>query len=227
MRPTRMLHPTLLATLVIAGAGLSTAASGVEVASQLHQAAVSRAVSKSVAWKVGPANAGGTVDGTGLYTAPTAQQGTYTIVASNVADLTRSGSAHAASPPGSIDPSAFLPADRATVWNAGMMGVGGIPARSTVCACQGAINVCPAGRVVQLTAGTFIINSGNFLLINKGITLRGAGPGQTTRAKTSGAKPFQEAVSAKPSPLIIVGPSRYNNGVVGSTDLTADAAKGA
>ena len=84
-----------------------------------------------------------------------------------------------------------LPADRATTWNPGMMGVGGIPVRSTVCftltprggalddtaQIQAAINACPAGQVVQLAAGTFIINSGNFLLINKGITLRGAGPG--------------------------------------------------
>ena len=52
--------------------------------------------------------------------------------------------------------------------------------------------------MVQLAAGAFIINSGNFLLINKGITLRGAGPDQTTLAKTNGAKPFQEAVSARP-----------------------------
>ena len=106
----------------------------------------------------------------------------------------------------SIDPSAFLPADRATTWNPGMMGVGGIPVRSTVCAklsprggelddtaqIQAAINRCPAGQVVQLEAGTFIINGGNFLLINKGITLRGAGPGRTTLAKTNGAKPFHE-----------------------------------
>ncbi len=34
-------------------------------------------------------------------------------------------------------------------------------------------------------------------VINKGITLRGAGPGKTTLAKTDGAKPFQSAVSAK------------------------------
>jgi hypothetical protein len=154
---------------------------------------------------------------------------------------TKSGDTPAvAPPPGSIDPSAFLPADRATVWSPGMMGVGGIPIRSKVCSTlaprgggvddtaqvQDAINACPPGQVVQLAAGTFIINSGNFLLINKGITLRGAGPGQTTLAKTNGAKPFQAAVSAKPSPLIIVGPSRWNNGAVGSTDLTADAVKG-
>src|SRR4051812_22372313 len=67
----------------------------------------------------------------------------------------------------------FLPADRATIWKPGMMAVGGIPARSTVCATlspnnpasddtiriQAAINVCPVGQVVQLTVGTFLINS--------------------------------------------------------------------
>ena len=146
----------------------------------------------------------------------------------------------------SIDQGAFLPADRVTTWSPGMMGVGGIPVRSTVCAklsprggelddtaqIQAAINKCPAGQIVQLEAGTFIINGGNFLLINKAITLRGAGPGRTTLAKTDGAKPFRSAVSAKPSPLIMVGPSRYStspdpHGIAGSTALTADGAKGA
>ena len=141
--------------------------------------------------------------------------------------------------------SGFLPADRATIWKPGMMAVGGIPARSTVCATlspnspakddtvriQAAINVCPIGQVVQLTAGTFLINSGNYLVINKGITLRGAGPGQTTLAKTDGAKPFQSEVGAKPSPLILVGPSMFSStdnvtDVHGSTNLVADAVKG-
>jgi hypothetical protein len=154
----------------------------------------------------------------------------------------KSGDADATtSPRSSIDPSSLLPADRTTVWNPGMTSVGGIPVRSTVCAMlsprggalddtaqiQDAINACPTGQVVQLAAGTFIINGGNFLLINKGITLRGAGPGRTTLAKTDGAKPFQAAVSPKPSPLIIVGPSRWSNGAVGSADLTSDAVKGA
>jgi hypothetical protein len=256
MKPTRTRHRTLvytLATVMMAGSGLgrTTPASGVvappasatfaDKSTQLHHAAVSDAVNKSMTWKVEPPTGGGTVNGNGLYAAP-AVQGTYTIAATSVADPNKSGSAHAVvSPPGSIDPSAFLPADRATAWNPGMMGVGGIPVRSTVCSTltprggalddtariQAAINACPAGQVVQLAAGTFIINSGNFLLINKGITLRGAGPGQTTLAKTNGAKPFpQETVSANPSPLIIVGPARWSGGVVGSTDLTADAVKG-
>jgi hypothetical protein len=174
----------------------------------------------------------------GSYVATAKAEGTH----SHTETGAKSGSAHATvPPPGSIGTSDLLPADRATAWNPGMMGVGGIPVRSTVCSTltprgvalddtariQAAINACPAGQVVQLTAGTFIINSGNFLLINKGITLRGAGPGQTTLAKTDGAKPFQEAVSAKPSPLIIVGPSRWSGGVVGSANLTADAVKGA
>jgi hypothetical protein len=139
----------------------------------------------------------------------------------------------------------FLLTDRGTIWKPGMMAVGGIPTRSTVCATlspsspasddtvriQAAINVCPTGQVVQLTAGTFLINSGNYLVINKGITLRGAGPGQTTLAKTDGAKPFQSEVGAKPSPLILVGPSLFSStdnvsDVLGSTNLIADAVKG-
>ena len=86
--------------------------------------------------------------------------------------------------------------------------------------------------MVQLTAGTFFINSGHYLLINKGITLRGAGPGQTRLAKTDGAKPFQSAVGAHPSPLIVVGPSLFSTAgnssdVVASTNVTSDAVKGA
>lgn len=122
-----------------------------------------------------------------------------------------------------------------------MMAVGGIPVRSTVFSTlnprgggvddtdqiQAAINACPAGQVVQLSSGTFIVNSGNYILINKGITLRGVGPGRTILAKTNGAKPYQEAVSAMPSPLIIVGPSRWSSGEGGPANLTADAVKGA
>jgi hypothetical protein len=135
-------------------------------------------------------------------------------------------------------------AERATLWNPGMMAVGGIPVRTTVCATlapseaddtariQAAINACPAGQVVQLAAGTFFINGGRYLLINKGITLRGAGPGRTTLAKTDGAKPFSSAVGARPSPLIVVGTALFSStgdsiDIAGSTGLTADAAKGA
>jgi len=79
---------------------------------------------------------------------------------------------------------------------------------------------------VLLSAGTFTVNSGNFLLIDKGITLRGAGPEQTTLQKTDGAKPGVEATGPKPSPIVILGPMRWNGGFADSTNLTADAVKG-
>lgn len=142
------------------------------------------------------------------------------------------------------DLGAFLPAGRATIWNPGLMALGGIPARPEVCAriaprgrdlddtaqIQAAIDACPTGRAVQLAAGIFLINNGNFLLINKGITLRGSGPGRTVLAKTDGAKPFQQDPGAKPSPLIVAGPFRYPptaaaGGFV-STNLISDAVKG-
>ena len=164
------------------------------------------------------------------------------------------GPAHTAESPGKTiisrpavtEPYVYLSAERATAWNPGMMAAGGIPVRNKVCSTltpsndgvddtariQAAIKVCPAGQVIQLAAGTFLINSGNYLLINKGITLRGAGPDKTTLAKTDGAKPFHDAVSAKPSPLIVVGPSLFSttdntSDVVASANLTADALKGA
>ncbi len=85
---------------------------------------------------------------------------------------------------------------------------------------------------MRLSAGTFFINGGNYILINKGITLRGAGPGLTTLAKTNGAKPFQSEPGPHPSPLVVVGTSLFSTtgdsiDVVASTNLTADAAKGA
>lgn len=140
---------------------------------------------------------------------------------------------------------AFLSSDRATLWNPGMMAVGGIPQRSDICAnvsprgpglddtaqIQFAIAKCADGQVVQLSAGEFFINSGNFILINKGITLRGSGPSRTTLIKTDGARPFTEAVGPRPSPIAIVGPSQYSPSgnsynVVATTDLARDAIKG-
>jgi hypothetical protein len=238
---TTTLVNVLAATVITVG--LATAPSGaVEVVptsgtvalaykpEELHRAAVSPAVKRKMAWNVEVAAVNGDM--------ATSVQG------NSVADPTQSDVDPVVSPPGSIDPSSFLPADRATTWNPGMMALGGIPVRSTICArltplggalddtaqIQAAINACPPGQVVQLAAGTFIINTGNFLLVNKGITLRGAGPGQTTLAKTNGAKPYPVAPGASPSPLIIVGPARYgtgdNAGVVGSTNLSVDAVKG-
>jgi hypothetical protein len=236
MKPKRASILTyVLATIVIAGSGLTNGS----VQEMGMQIGVAHIYEKQVS-----ANGGGAVAGAGVESG-SAVLDTHTEGATGPFHAIESDTAYKLVPEsGSVDPSATLPADRATVWNPGMMGVGGIPVRSTVCSTltprgrelddtsqiQAAINLCPAGQVVQLTAGTFIIS--NFLLINKGITLRGAGPGQTTLAKTNGAKPFpRPAVSAKPSPLIIVGPSIFSNSSDGSsaaesTNLTTDAVKG-
>ncbi len=191
----------------------------------------------AVSWSVQEGAAGGSIDGAGTYTAPSTT-GTFHVIATSVADTSQWASATVTvSAPTPPPTTGLLPPDRMTVWNPGVAG--GIPARTTVCqtvsppagdatsAIQAAVDACPAGQVVQLTAGTFIINGGNYVLVNKAITLRGAGPGQTTLQKTDGAKPGQEATGPNPSPLVIVGPARWDSYNERSTDLTADVANGA
>jgi len=134
----------------------------------------------------------------------------------------------------------ILPVDRGTTWNPGIPG--GVPARTTVCATvnassygngssdasagiQAAINACPAGQVVQLSAGTFKINN-NYLLINKGIVLRGAGSNSTMLKRTNGATPGSDSAPVS-DPVIVVGPNRWpgpDNAT--SRNLTVDGAKG-
>jgi hypothetical protein len=153
------------------------------------------------------------------------------------------------SPANSSDPTVgLLPSDRDAWANwkmAGMLSVGGIPNRTTQCGStisplgsgkddtnniQAAINNCPVGDVVLLSAGTFTVGEGNFILLNKGITLRGAGPGRTIIQRTNGCHPLSPSSNgncgSNPSPFIIVGPEQYNNWVY-STNLTADAVRGA
>jgi hypothetical protein len=136
----------------------------------------------------------------------------------------------------------ILPADRDASANwqmAGMLSVGGIPNRTTVCATvsplgggkddtaniQKAIEACPLGQVVLLSAGAFTVGEGKYVLVNKGITLRGAGPGVTILHRTDGARLGSYKPGSNPSPMIIVGPQRYNNDET-ATALTADAAQG-
>ena len=85
-----------------------------------------------------------------------------------------------------------------------MLSVGGIPNRTTVCATLGplgegkddtaniqkAIEACPLGQVVLLAAGAFTVDEGHYVLLNRGVTLRGAGPGVTTLQRTNGCKPL-------------------------------------
>ena len=145
----------------------------------------------------------------------------------------------------------ILPADRDASANwqmAGMLSAGGIPNRNTVCASisplgegkddtaviQKAIEVCPLGQVVLLSAGTFTVGEGHYVLLNRGVTVRGAGPcaGNATCTlirRTDGCKPLApsstNACGANPTPMIIVGPARYNNDST-STNLTADVSAG-
>ena len=136
----------------------------------------------------------------------------------------------------------ILPNDRIASANwkmAGMLSVGGIPNRTTVCAMvsplgngqddtgniQNAINSCPLSQVVSLAAGTFSIAEGNYVLLNKGVTLRGAGPAVTTLQRTNGATLNSYQPGSNASPMIIAGPMRWNNNAI-STTLTVDAAAG-
>ena len=122
----------------------------------------------------------------------------------------------------------IVPADRRTVWNPGAT----IATRTTVCATvnastygngssdatagiQAAINACPAGQVVSLSAGTFKISSAP-LFLNKGITLRGAGPSSTILNEPDGGG----------QPVIVMGPQQWPSEAA-STNLTANAVRGA
>jgi hypothetical protein len=211
----------------------------------------SAALSATYSGGTGAINQGvGAIASGGSVTVTPAASTTYTLTVSD-------GAGHTATQPVTVNVqqpgggggggtiSDIIPADRLTAWNPGVSG--GVPNRTTVCATvnastygngstdatagiQAAVDSCPAGQVVMLSAGTFLINSGNFVVLNKGITLRGAGATQTVLLKTNGAKPNTEATGANPSPLIIAGPARWssngtNTGTTTSTNLTADAVK--
>jgi hypothetical protein len=82
--------------------------------------------------------------------------------------------------------------------NAGLLALGGIPNRTTVCATvsptgvippasnddaatiNAAIASCPAGDVLMLAAGAFQIAQSEYIWLNKGITLRGTGTGNNS-----------------------------------------------
>jgi hypothetical protein len=132
--------------------------------------------------------------------------------------------------------------DAYTNWKmAGLQSIGGIPNRATQCGAmisprggglddtaniQAAINACPAGEVVMLSAGTFVVGDGNYVLINKSITIRGAGAGSTILTRTNGAKLNTYNPGSTPSPMIILGPEEWNNSYSETTALTSHGAQG-
>jgi len=124
----------------------------------------------------------------------------------------------------------ILPPERRTTWSPGIPG--GIPARTTVCATinastygnglsdatlgiQAAIDACPDGQVVQLSAGDFKVDGSYPITIDKGIVLRGAGPSATKLKK----------ITTTANPLILIGERWLEEAA--SVNLTANAAKGA
>jgi hypothetical protein len=124
---------------------------------------------------------------------------------------------------GSVSIGSLLPSDSnaSTNWQmAGMLSVGGIPNRTTVCATlspigagaddstniNNAVTACPSGQVVLLAPGTFTVAEGNFVLINNSITLRGSGPGTTILTRIDGATLGSYIPGSNPSPIIILGP---------------------
>ncbi len=152
------------------------------------------------------------------------------------------GLALAAQPAFALEPRGVLPADgdASANWRmAGLLSQGGIPNRGTVCATlaplgagkddtadiQNAIDACPDGEVVSLSAGLFTIAEGNLVLIHKPVTLRGAGPAATILSRKGGATLGSDQPGKNPSPLIILGPQRYNNNTT-ATPLTADVKHG-
>jgi hypothetical protein len=87
-------------------------------------ARVAGTTNTAVNWTVVETN-GGTVSGTGLYTAPTGT-GTFTVKATSQADTGKWGTASVVvMTPGPIDPTGVMPAGRWTTWNPGIPG--GIP----------------------------------------------------------------------------------------------------
>lgn len=154
----------------------------------------------------------------------------------------------------SIRSDGLLPKDRMVKWKPGLMPFGGIPRRTTIYktlspsghddsnAIQVALANAPSGQVVLLSPGTFIVN--NLILMRHPVTLRGSGAKLTKLIKTNGAKPRTSNVikgtkgilePVDPAsyrydaqPVIVVGPSRWNNGPASTLSqvLSADGLQG-
>jgi len=178
--------------------------------------------STAVTWSV-QESGGGSVDGSGRYTAPSST-GTFHVVATSVADPSKSDQASV-----TVTSSALVPADRKTVWNPGLNSVGGIPSGSwPICATlspsggddasaiQAALNGCGTNKVVKLNPGTFKLSRP--VEIPSNVVLRGSGgPG-------SGAN-VSKLVQTGGRANVAFDPG--HGGFTQITDLAADAVKDA
>jgi hypothetical protein len=173
----------------------------------------------TVTWSV-QESGGGTVDASGNYTAP-GTAGAYHVVATSVADTTRSGAALV-----TVGSNPVISADRLTTWNPGLNAVGGIPNQTSICktltpsgaddtsAIQSALNACPANGVVFLNAGTYNISGQGLQMTKSNVVIRGSGPTATILTKKPGSN----------YPVISIGIQFYT--YTPSVALTADSAKG-
>ena len=207
------------------------------------------------------------IAGTNLETNDVLPAGTYqiNIVATQAgatgSPFTAAETITGTSSQGGGDPTVgLLPSDRDAYANwkmAGLSSVGGIPNRTTQCGAtinprggglddtgniNTAISNCPAGQVVQLSAGTFTIPEGSWVFLNKGITLRGAAPAggqlQTILHRpTSGACPPTAGTGAtigcssggnSSSNVVLMAPvNRFVGlGTLSECTLTSDIAAG-
>lgn len=128
-----------------------------------------------------------------------------------------------------------IPANRAITWTGNVGVKGDIPARSTIyttlkpsggddaAAIKSAIANCPAGQVVQLSAGTFKVSSP--IMVKSNVTLRGNGMGSTIIKGMTGMSGNTVAgIGARPS---VGGGIALTGGLSkGSTTITTATAHG-
>ena len=117
----------------------------------------------------------------------------------------------------------ILPADRTTVWRPGVPG--GVPVRTTVCAMvnastygngasdassgiRAAVNACPVGQVVQLSAGTFTVN--NYIAHQQGhhVTRRGIDGHSASEDQWRDSRAVDHGATDN-QPIVVVGPNRW------------------
>ncbi len=107
----------------------------------------------------------------------------------------------------------------------GLNPIGGGANDST--AINNAIAAASAGQIVQLNAGNFSVNGGSVILVNKAITLRGAGAGKTIITKTDGTTPqvgFTASIAATVMTVTSVIPTIAFTGSVAGSVLTVTGA---
>lgn len=206
-----------------------SSATVVRLGTQRFSAVVQDASPATVTWRVQEPE-GGSVDATGLYTAP-ASTGTFHVVATSVASPGASGSAEVAVvPPADADPTGLAPAERLTTWDPGIPG--GLPTYTSVhttidaatfgdgvtdalaaingaIAAAGAVASAASPQVVYLPPGTYRVG-GTVQLDWSHVVLRGAGPALTRIVSRGG-------------PALLVG-GRFD--YQPAVDLVADAPRG-